>query len=519
MEIKSETSYTKSIKCSDVYTESAVDYSLPDYLGDVRKILFTDATVRPSGKFAGGDEVEFSGVVVYNVIYLDSDNNLSSAEFTSDYDYSVKCSGESYKDSVADTRVSTYAIRLVGPRKISARASLVGSVRLSEESVISVSGNALESDLSPETSLKTVGIIGSRISSTAEREYAESITTLEGAIADEVSVVYSFAEAIADSLSVEGDSVCVKGRLRINGVLKNEDQPLYGVEKIVNFEENLDFDGVSAEMSLTPRLTVSSLKASVNPGESGCDIVMNAVVDMCVIADYNEKIELLTDAYLKNAPTENDYRNFEYLSLKDSAIVKGTHNAEIDRSELEAESLREIILVTAAPKVERVEIADGVVNIFGEVRYSGIASDFDDNKASYLSIKFTSPFATNVNINCQNVDNLQIDAKVNAYGTSASLDANKVYVSCMLESSVTVCEEKSEKILSSIVKKENEKYESNGAKITVYYPTDDDTLFSVAKRYRTSVLKVARDNEITESVFASNNPDGRLKGVKKLIIY
>jgi hypothetical protein len=246
---------------------------------------------------------------------------------------------------------------------------------------------------------------------------------------------------------------------------------------------------------------------------------MNAVVDMCVIADYNENIELLTDAYLKNAPTDNDYRNFEYLSLKDSAIVKGAHNAEIDRSELEAESLREIILVTATPKVERVEIADGVVNIFGEVRYSGIASDFNDNKASYLSIKFTSPFATNVNINCQNVDNLQIDAKVNAYGTSASLDANKVYVSCMLESSVTVCEEKSEKILSSIVKKENENYESNGAKITVYYPTDDDTLFSVAKRYRTSVLKVARDNDISESVFASNNPDGHLKGVKKLIIY
>ena len=86
METKTDVSFTRNIKCADVYTESQADYALPDYLGDVRKILFTEAALRPSGRFAGGDEVEFSGVVVYNVVYLDAENNLSSAEFTSDYD-------------------------------------------------------------------------------------------------------------------------------------------------------------------------------------------------------------------------------------------------------------------------------------------------------------------------------------------------------------------------------------------------------------------------------------------------
>ena len=66
---------------------------------------------------------------------------------------------------------------------------------------------------------------------------------------------------------------------------------------------------------------------------------------------------------------------------------------------------------------------------------------------------------------------------------------------------------------------EKEVFESNSAKIIVYYPTEDDTLFSVAKRYRTSVLKVARDNGISESVFSSENPEGKLLGVKKLVIY
>lgn len=519
MEIKTETSYTKNIKCADVYTESAADYSLPDYLGDVRKILFTEATLRPSGRFAGGDEVEFSGVVVYNLIYLDSENNLSSAEFTSDYDYSVKCSGENYKDSISDTRVSAYAIRLAGPRKVSARASLVGSVRLSEGSTVLVSGNAFEGDSAPEISSKSVGVRSSRISSVIEREYAEQVANLEGAIADEVSVVYTFAEAIADSVTNEGDSACIKGRLHMNAIIKNEDQPAYSVEKTVGFEENVDFEGLSSDMTLSPRLTVSSVKASINPNENGCEVVMSGIVELCAVGDSNEQVELLLDAYLKNSPTENSYEDFSYLTLVDSAAASGTHNAELDRSQLESDSLREIILMNATPKVERVECVDGTVNILGEVRYSGIASEMNEDKMSYVSLKFSSPFATNVNINCQNNENLAVDARICAHSASASLDANKVYASCTLESSVVVCEERCEKILSSSQVKEGEGFESKGARITVYYPTEDDTLFSVAKRFRTSSLKVARDNDISESVFASGNPEGKLTGVKKLIIY
>lgn len=519
MEIKTETSYTKNIKCSDVYTESSADYSLPDYLGDVRKILFTEASLRPSGRFAGGDEVEFSGVVVYNVIYLDSENNLSSVEFTSDYDYSVKCSGESYKDSLSDTRVSNYAIRLVGPRKISAKASLVGSVRLSENSTVSVSGTAFEGESSPEVNSKSVSIRSSHISSVVEREYAEQVASLEGAIADEVSVIYTFAEAIADSVIPEGDSAVIKGKLRMSAIVKNEDQPPVSVEKTVAFEESLDFEGISSGMILSPRLTVTSIKASVNPCESGCEIVMNGIVELCAVGEQNERVDLLLDAYSKNSPTENSYEDFNYLTLLDSATVKGTHNGELDRSEIESDSLREIIIMTATPKVERVECCDGEVNIFGEIRYSGIASDMNEDVISYVSIKFSSPFVANVNIDCQTSENIVIDARVCAYGASASLDANKIYASCTLESSVTVCEERKEKILSSSQIKEGESYKSSGAKITVYYPSSDDTLFSVAKRFHTSSLKVARDNDISESVFASSNPEGKLTGVKKLIIY
>ena len=284
MDFNTDVNYLRNIKCADVYTESQVDYVLPDYLGDVRKILFTEASLRPSGRFAGGEEVEFSGIVVYNVVYLDGEGELSSVEFTSDYDYSVKCSCDSYNDSIADTRVSNYAIRLVGPRKISAKVSLVGSVRLTESCCVSASGDAFDGTSEPEINTGNAMIRRSRPSSVVEREYAEAVTRLDGAIVDEVSVVYSSAEATVDSVESLEDAACIKGRLRLWAVIKNGDEPAYSVEKLLPFEEKIDFENINGTTCLVPEASISSVKSNVNADENGCEVVISAIAEFCIIS-------------------------------------------------------------------------------------------------------------------------------------------------------------------------------------------------------------------------------------------
>lgn len=519
MEIKTDVSYLRNTKCSDVYTESQADYILPDYMGDMRKILFTDATLRPSGRFAGGDEVEFSGVVVYNVIYLDSEGELCSVEFTSDYDYTVKCSGESYNDSIANTRVSNYAVRLIGPRKISARASLVGSVRLSESCSTGVTGNAFDGGSTPELKRGSLNIRVSKPSAVCEREFAECLVRLDGAIADEIIVIYPCAEILVDDMRAEDDAVTVKGKIRMSAVIKNADEVAYGAEKQVNFEEKVDFEGCESLISLTPQLSVCSVKASVNADDSGCEVVLSGIAELCVIGEGNQHIDVMLDGYLKECPTDNSYEELGYTELVDSTSVKGSHNAEISRADIEAEGVREILFLTVTPRLERVECESGRVTLLGEIRYSGIATEVTNDKLSYAGVKFSSPFATNVNLNCQNTDNLRIEADVQAMNCSATLDTDKLYATCTLESHVVALEESSCTTLCSMTRREGEKYESAGSTVTVYYPTGDDTLFSVAKRFHSSCLKVARDNDISDTVFAADNPSGSLAGVKKLIIF
>lgn len=158
MEIKTNIEFLRSENTREAHTETQTEYTLPDYNPDVRKILYTSAEVQPSGKFVSDGEIEFSGIIVYNLVYSDPENNIFSTSFTSDYDYTVKCNSEVFKDCVADTRVSNYALRLVGPRKVSAKASVSASVRMCESAVSVTSGSAFSFEESPEvlTSLAKV---------------------------------------------------------------------------------------------------------------------------------------------------------------------------------------------------------------------------------------------------------------------------------------------------------------------------------------------------------------------------
>ena len=519
MENKTDIEFTRCARITEVFSDSGAEYVLPDYNGDVRKILYTGAEVRPSGKFVGGDEIEFSGIVVYTMLYLDSENKLNSVEFTSDYDYSVKCNEETLRDAISDTRVSNYALRLVGPRKVSAKASVVGSVRLCEREELRVLGSSFCDSETPELNLRGVNIRECVASGQSEREYAETLARLDGAIAEEVSVLFTNAEAIPESVEYSDGSASIKGKLRLSAVVKNGDEPAYRVTKTMNIDESIGFEGDS-DMKFVPSVTVTSLRADVNGDENGTSVVASAIVELSVVGEKNQSLTVVTDAYLKSCETENTYENFSFSELSGVGTAKITHNAEIPRSEIESERIREVLFLTATPKVESTAINGGVLTITGEIKYSGVASEITENdETSYAMLKFSSPFSINVNDGCQNADNLRYETKIYARGADANIDANNLYATSNLEVVATFYDDRSVRVLSSSEKVLDGEFSTDGAKITVYYPNKNDTLFDVARRYHTSVSKLASDNMLTEEVIKEVGSEGGLGAVKKLIVY
>ena len=511
-----ETVFLRTGKTQEQVSESCCEYVLPDYNSDVRKILFTKAVVRPSNKFTGSDEVELSGIVVYDVIYSDTEGKISHTSFTSDYDFSVKYKEESVENVIFDTRVSSFAVRLLSPRKFSAKASLCSGVKMIEQIKYLPEGNAFEKE-SPELLKKTFRVRNIMQSDTVEREYAEMITAIDGAIEDELKAIYRKAEIVTESLSADDGRVNLRGELYLTAVIQNGDEPAYFVEKTVPIEEEINLSVSPENTKLTPVVLISSENVTINPTDSGCEVVMNVIADISVRVEKNEEVELLLDSYSTFCPTNNGYSDFNYLELIDVIKMNDQHTAEILRSDVEEGRIKEIIFMDAQPKIDSVLTEKDGVRLLGEIKYSGIASEInDDGSVSYSSIKHTAPFEEKVNNCCQNKENVRVDAKVSTSRANAKIDGNKIYLEAGLFVEFTLSEESSEKILVSSVLCEDEKYESGDSKIVAYYPDEGESLFSIAKKFHTSVERLAKLNPIAEEVSLSESAN---KAFKRLLIW
>jgi len=132
--------YTKRRALAPESVQSTGEYVLPDYQGDVRRVLYSRARAVPSGKYQNADGIEAAGIVAYDVVYLDTDGVLTPVSFTTDYEVGFKCDGERYVDSHVSARVVGYTLRLMGPRKFSARANVECECVLSERAEYTVEG-------------------------------------------------------------------------------------------------------------------------------------------------------------------------------------------------------------------------------------------------------------------------------------------------------------------------------------------------------------------------------------------
>jgi hypothetical protein len=97
------------------------------------------------------------------------------------------------------------------------------------------------------------------------------------------------------------------------------------------------------------------------------------------------------------------------------------------------------------------------------------------------------------------------------------IDENNVFASVDIAMLVTVSAEQRQRCLGASYLTDEE-YSRDESVITVYYPNSSESLFSIAKKFHTSVAAIAEANRLTQSVFAESGSPIGTADVKKLLI-
>ena len=413
--MQTEKEYITERDVLGVHSESVGEYPLPDYNGDVKRVLMISPTVLPTGKYMNESSLELSGNVRYEIVYLDAENNVAHTSFCTDYELAVKQDADSYEDSDVSTSVSSYNVRLVSPRKFSAKASLSSDVRIRERRSLEIIGDAL-ADGDAETLTRTAEILTPVMLYGETEEIRGDVAFADGAIEDEITVLSCDVSRGEAHICREEDGCELKCNLSVKVVWKNVGEPISVRELDLPYSARFESAELERCASLFARVTVGETKCELLPGDDGVGIAVSVGVTPGLYGIANEALEVVCDAFLEDKGTSNEYRDFVYSEHIASGSADKAFVARIPLSEVSDSSISEIVCCDCVVSREGCEIVDEGVSVTGEIRFNAIAREETENGDNYINLKFSLPFEQIVNINCQIHDNMRPEACVEAYG-------------------------------------------------------------------------------------------------------
>ena len=499
--------------------ESSCEYILPDYMGDIKKLLFYRAKAIPTGKFVGEGNLEISGAVEYELLYADTENKLTCVTASSDYSENFAINGDSYADSGEEAEVCSLKVRVTGPRKISMKAEVKSRLTLSEESAFDVAGDVFSDKNKAERCTRVINYAASAFKKSGEREYAEIAERLSEVSCDEVEVLLATGSVKISDVKASEGKVAVIGENIVTAILKAPDSPPFRIKKEIPFEEIVEAEGATAESVALADGFISSVSIGLSDDNGECVAVANVIAEYTVELIENRSAEVITDAYLTSCDTENKYCQEEYMSPVSSAVKEISLTVAADKNSLSISDAKEILAIFSEIRSPSATVKNNGCEISGEIVSCGVACEINvDGTVSYIPFKIHSDFKENVNLSCQLPENASVECTLLAVDCEPCMDSENITAKCSVTAKLSVFTKEKINRLSSCNTVLGETKAKKDSVITVYYPKNGEKLFDVAKRYKTTSQKIAIDNKLSETALSSLDTAESLLGVKKLII-
>lgn len=500
--------------------ESGTEYVLPDYMGDIKKLLSSEARAIPTGKFVGEGSIEVSGSVEYDLLYVDTDGKLTAVNASSDFTENFSLDTDVHIDSSEESRVQDLKVRVTGPRKISLKASVDTVLTVSEENELHIDGDVFsDEEKAIEKCSAEVTFAKSIFAKSEEREYAEIAERFDGITSDEAELIsVNGITQVKECIVGEGE-VTVKGENIVSAILKISERPPLKIKKAIPFEELVHIDGARPEMAAVATGFVSSADIGFGIEDEALNAVANIIAEYSVELIDNECATVVTDAYTVDANTHNKYAEAKFSRL----VYAGTKSFFVDvkcnKAEEKLDGLCDVIYSGAAVRSSGAALTKDGIELSGEIAVSGVGYETNvDGSLSYIPIKIQGSFDEKVNIDLQIPDESALECSFEVDDCEVANDADFLSVKCHVCAKIYISTPQTLRILVSCESAEGEKVSRDASVITVYYPRSGERLFDVAKRYKTTSAKIAKDNSLAETALASFDSPDSLIGVKKLII-
>ena len=491
------------IATKNVTTELNHDFTLPDYLPEIRKLLRVTATPLSDESYVGAASAEFSGDVKYHLLYVGADGALWSAEFSAPYEISLpftlsdRCDPSLGIDAFESTSPELLVTRVTSPRKINVRCKLVSTAEIYAESSLEEklhghAGGDLER-LHDEADCAVI-LHGKSKGISLSDEILQ-----DGQDNRNLRVISSEGQVFVSEATSEQDYTHLRGEVVLKLLVMHEDttaeeSPSVLLRK-VPFDATVETPGSDRYFEARGFGEAETIHTSVEDGRILCDVTLSLTAE----CQKNRRFVYTEDLFSTRTETDTVYETIRFPLARKCGIGNFTFSESTPLEGLNLSAEDKILDVTGSFSKSEVTLKNDRLLCTGEGDFHLLVRN--DRSGEYSTLEVTLPFRYLTECNTDlpvlsdeiNTHNLRV-LPITLRGKT---DGERLAVEGELAVSLRVSLAQEKTILTEAVI--GSPYPSTKGMLRIYYPKDNETLWNAARRYHVSPKALAVSNGISLS--------------------
>ena len=496
MEYKME----QSILCSsevicDSNQERSVDVSvnLPDYCPDVHKILKCQLYPSILNKGITGNRLDIDGSYTIRIFYLDRDGkSIHCCEHAENFSTSVSLKKEADLNCMwVYCQVEYINCRAANSRKIDVHGAFSIHSKVICQNPYEVTGNILEEDA--QQLLSPVDF--TKLAAFETRPFTiEEILELSESKPEPDSVLYAKAFIRSTEYKIIPGKVMLKGDMTIKILYTpgpEEDIPEC-MEYDIPFTQVLDCPGITEDCQCDLRLQSSSCDVQIRNEYTDDKIYFQVQIrfNASVVVYLPEHVEIVSDAYSRK-------------------YAEAVEKVQVETEQLEnilQETLLEKVNFPLAANVSKIidvwnEMCGVETEINGKnIRFIGkynvcVLMLTEDGEINYM--ERVADFLYESSVETDSPIRLDPECCISDMSYRLSSGEIEIKTEIQLTSSVFICN--SVCAVKKMTADENDLLPEDPAAICIYYAQKGETLWEIAKQYRSSLREICQENNLSET--------------------
>lgn len=491
-----------------VHTEVAGDFSLPDYQPEIKRLLRIRPCVLPASHYAGSGNAEFSGTLDYYVLYMGNDGGLYCAPLHTEYGFSVPFEQAEAEVGLcmADVVPESVVGRVSAPRKLNIRCRLrsdvcvMGALPAAEQTEGVVDPFSVER-LQGEQTLAQIGCGTGDVVRLGEDILIDS----KGR---NMRLVCAEGQVHVEEVSCTEGQVHCRGQVELKLMMSAEEQGSLPDPVPSYLTRKLPFSGsipVEAAMPGAQCCVVGdAAELSVTVEETYMHAEVGVILQARVM--HNRPVRYTKDIFSTKRACECTYSHYD-LPVSIRALngnFTQSDSASLSENGMPAGS---IVDVCGSAEAEEMRWEDGKCTLSGTGHYIVLISDEREVSAHEISMPWRYAF------DCER-EPADWRAHMQVLSCRARVDGERIGIDAELACAVRVWDTDRVSVLRGV-----QFGEAGGARrgaFVVCYPSGQDSLWSVAKRYGTALASVRAANGLSADAPADSAQS--IEGCKYLIV-